>query len=211
VAGVHPAPDRPAAVLGDLLGPVAVLDLADAPGETGQWHAPSTVERDPALAAARPFFRGLERLHPVESDRVLRARALENIRERPADFARNLAANVTRLLFSVPMRPGVTPLGVAVYVLFNSLLLAGTAWAAVVLWRARGALAPETAPIALFAALGVAVHLPPSASPRMLLPVVPALVWLAAEAWRLRRGGGQPAGPAGTGSRAGAARAARTS
>ena len=152
------------------------------PTETGEWHEPNQVAWDPALAAFRPLFRSLEGVHPVESDRRLRARALANIRARPARYARNLAANVGRLLASAPMRPGLPPLGIAVYALFNALLAAAVAWAAARLWRRRGALAPETAPIAVFAAIAIAVHLPPSATPRMLLPVVPALLWLVAQA-----------------------------
>ncbi len=173
------------------------------PGETGEWHEPALVEQDPATAAYGPLFRELATLHPVESDRRLRELAQANIRARPLDYARNLAANTARLLFSVPMRPGLSPLGIAVYVLFNTLVLAATAWAAVLLWRRRRALAPETAPIALFAALAIAVHLPPSASPRMLLPVVPALLWLVAQAWAGRR---RPA-PSGRGARQRAPRA----
>ena len=159
------------------------------PGETGQWHEPALVEEDPAIAAYGPLFRELATLHPVASDRRLRDLAEANIRARPLDYARNLVANTTRLFFSFPMRPGLTALGIGVYVVFNTLLLAGVAWAAVVLWRRhrRGALAPETVPIALFAALAIAVHLPPSASPRMLMPVVPALLWLVVQAWAGRR------------------------
>lgn len=157
------------------------------PGETGEWHDPQRLDLNPEVAALRPLFGRLERVHPVESDRVLRERAVANIRARPLAYARNLAANTSRLLFSVPMRPGITSLGVGVYVLFNGLLLASVAWAAPVLWRRRRVLPHETLPIALFAGLAVAVHLPPSASPRMLLPVVPALLWLVAQAWAVRR------------------------
>ena len=175
------------------------------PGETGQWREPALVEQDPAIAAYGPLFRELAQLHPVESDRRLRELAGENIRERPLDYVRNLGANTTRLFFSVPMRPALTPFGIGVYVVCNTLLLAGVAWAAAVLWRERRrrAIAPETIPIALFAALAIAVHLPPSASPRMLLPVVPALLFLVIQAAACRR----PAGRSGRGARERAARA----
>jgi len=172
------------------------------PGETGQWHDPELLDRNPEVAAVRPLFRELGRMHPVESDRRLRELAFANIRDHPLLYARNLAANMSRLLFSVPMRPGITGLGIAVYAVFNGLLLVAVAWAAVVLWRRRRRLPPETAPIALFAALGIAVHLPPSAGPRMLLPLVPALLWLAALAWSARRR------PAPSGRRAGQDRSA---
>ena len=157
------------------------------PGETGQWHEPAKVATDPALAAYAPLFERLAALDPVRSDRRLRELALAHIRARPLAYARNLAANAARLVFSVPMRPRLPLFGIAVYVLFNSLLLCGVAWAAAVLWRRRGTLPPETAPIALFAVLAVAVHLPPSASTRMFLPVVPALLWLVAQAFAISR------------------------
>jgi hypothetical protein len=162
------------------------------PGETGQWHEPSEVPTDPALAAYAPMFRRLQAVEPVRSDEVLRERAIANIRERPALYARNLVANVSRLVFSAPMRPSLGPLSIATYGVFNVALLAGAGWAAAVLWRRRRTLAPETAPIALFAALAILVHIPPAASPRMLLPIVPALLWLIAQAaGRVARPGGR--------------------
>jgi hypothetical protein len=157
------------------------------PGETGQWHGPRAVMRDPALAAYRPLFRELRALDPVAADARLKALAIRHIRARPLAYARNLAANASRLAFSVPMRPGITPVGVALYVAFNTLLLGGAAWAAAVLWRRRAQAPPETAPIAAFAIVAVLVHLPPSAGPRMLLPIAPALVWLMAQAAVARR------------------------
>ena len=151
------------------------------PSKTGKWHEPVEVVRYPALAAYRPLFLRLEKVHPVRSDRWLRRLAIANIRARPAQYGRNLAANVGRLFFAAPMRPP-RPVSVAAYGVSNGLLLAGVAWAAVMLWRRRRALPPEAAPIALFAAVAIVVHLPPSASPRMLLPIVPALLWLIAQA-----------------------------
>lgn len=151
------------------------------PGETGQWHEPRDVLRDPALTPYRPLFRRLEGVDPVGSDRLLRRLAIANIRARPAQYGRNLVANTGRLLFSAPMRP-TRPLSIASYGLFNVMLLAGVGWAAVILWRRRRSLPPEIGAIALFAGVAIAVHLPPAASPRMLLPIVPALVWLIAQA-----------------------------
>ena len=152
------------------------------PGETGQWHSPVRVFRDPALASYRPLFRRLDEVHPLESDRVLRRLATENIRADPLAYARNLAANAGRLLFWAPMR-SARPWGlVALCVVFNGLLLVAVGRAARRLWRRRADRPPETVAFALFAAVAVAVHLPPSASPRMLLPVVPVLVWFVAVA-----------------------------
>jgi 4-amino-4-deoxy-L-arabinose transferase-like glycosyltransferase len=159
------------------------------PGETGQWHSPVRVYRDPALAAYRPLFRRLDRVHPLDSDLELRRRAIANVRARPGAYARNLAANVSRLLFSVPARSSRSAVQLGSLLIFNGALVLGLAWAArALLRRCRShALPPETVPFALLAVLAVAVHVPPSASPRMLLPVVPLLMWFLAQAGCPRR------------------------
>jgi hypothetical protein len=151
------------------------------PGETGQWHSPVRVHHDPALAPYRPLFRRLDAVHPLESDRELRRRAIANIQARPLAYARNLAANTARLVVFVPTRPVQPPAELAMYAFGNGTLLAGVAWACPVLWRRRRSLPAEAVPFMAFAALAVVVHLPPSASPRMLIPVVPVLVWLVAQ------------------------------
>lgn len=156
-------------------------------GETGSWHEPGAVFSDPALARLRPLFADLRRLDPVASDEALRARATANIRAHPVAYVRNVAANAARLFLAAPMRPGLSVARVGVDVLFNGALLAGLAWSVVLARRRRLALPPETVPFAVFAVLAIAIHLPPSASPRMLLPVVPALLWLVAQVDGARR------------------------
>lgn len=80
------------------------------PGETGQWHSPVRVYRDPALAPYRPLFLRLDEVHPLESDLVLRRHAMENIRAEPLLYARNVAANTARLLVFWPgARPSPRP------------------------------------------------------------------------------------------------------
>jgi hypothetical protein len=156
------------------------------PGETGQWHSPVRVFSDPAFAPYRAWFHHLDAVPPLRSDIELRDRAAANIRAKPLLFGRNLAANASRLLFYAPSRPAPAPAKLAIYLLFNGALVVAVVWAASTLRRRRTAVPPETAPITLFAALAIAVHLPPSASPRMLLPIVPPLVWLVALAATLR-------------------------
>jgi hypothetical protein len=156
-------------------------------GQTGAWHEPSSVFTDPALVRYRPFFASLQRLDAVQSDDALHDRATANIRSHPVAYVRNLAANVTRLFFAAPMSPGLSITRVAVNVLFNGALLAGLVWAAVLARRRRLALPAETLPFAVFAVLATTIHLPPSASPRMLLPIVPVLLWLVAQVDGARR------------------------
>ena len=156
------------------------------PGETGQWHSPLRVFRDDRFAAYRPFFRRLDEVHPLTSDRVLEREALRNIRAEPLLYARNLAANVSRLLVFAPASPARPPAQHLLLGLFNGLLLAGLAWAVPRL-RRQEPRDPRTIPFALFAALAVAIHLPPSASPRMFIPIVPVLVHLIAQGAEVRR------------------------
>lgn len=158
-----------------------------APGETGQWHSPGDVARQPALRAFRPLFGRLRTLDPVASDLALRRHALADARARPAAYARNLAANAGRLLFAVPMRPRLSLRRIGTDVVFNLGLLVAVGWAARLGWRRRVTVAPESGPIAAFALVAIAVHLPASASPRMFLPVVPAVFWLAARSAGPRR------------------------
>jgi hypothetical protein len=64
-------------------------------------------------------------------------------------------------------------------------------WAARSLLRRRHALAPETLPFAALAGLGLAIHVLPSADPRMTLPMIPLLVWLVVYASSRRSRGAQ--------------------
>lgn len=154
------------------------------PGETGEFHGERTVFEQAALAPARPLFRRLERLAPLQRDLALQRIARANIRARPAAWVRNVAANTARLWFLVPTRPAPPAGTVALYGLFSTALLGALAWAAVVLIRRRGDGGPPalTAPVAAFALAGLGIHLIPSADPRMTLPLVPPLVWLVAVA-----------------------------
>jgi hypothetical protein len=156
------------------------------PGETGQWHAAHTVFQQARFARYRPFFEHLRTLPPLERDAAMQSTAIANIRARPAEYARNLAANAARLWFLVPVWPRVAWGALALCWIFNGPLLLASAWAAATLIRNRGRLAPETFPIAAFAGIGLLLHLFPSADPRMLLPLVPALVWLIAQAAAVR-------------------------
>jgi len=154
------------------------------PGQTGEFHGARTVFEQSALAPARPLFRRLESLAPLQRDLALQRIARANVRARPPAWVRNVAANTARLWLLVPTRPGPPAGAVAMYVLFNTALLIALGWAAAVLVRRRrdGTLPALTGPVAAFAAAGLAIHLIPSADPRMTLPLVPLLVWLVAVA-----------------------------
>jgi hypothetical protein len=151
-------------------------------GETGQWHADHTVFQQVRLARYRPFIAHLQSLPPLARDAAMQSAAIANIRAHPAAYARNLAANAARLWFDAPFWPRESGGALALYWVFNGLLLLASGWAAATLVRNRRRLAPETFPIAAFAGIALLLHVFFSAYPRMLLPIVPALVWLIAQA-----------------------------
>jgi 4-amino-4-deoxy-L-arabinose transferase-like glycosyltransferase len=149
-------------------------------GQLGQWHAVHTVFRDPRLASYRPFFRHLRALHPLQADLALRHAAVKAALARPYAYLVNVLANVGRIFFGLPFS-FTLPIGALVgLIAFNGTLLAAVGAAVVRVVRARQSLPPEAVPFLLFAAIAFALHLLTSAEPRMLIPVVPALIWLVA-------------------------------
>jgi len=186
------------------------------PGATGTWHRPEAVAGETALRAHRPLFASLP-ADPVARDLALRRVAVANVRAHPLAYARNLGANASRLFFLWPMEPPRRAPVVASAVVFNGALALGVMWAGRRLWRRRRTLPPETLAFVLFAALGIGVHVPPSAQPRMLLPLVPVLAWLIAlaagatrpapaarQGWTVSAPVGWWGGPSGPSSSAGA-------
>ena len=70
--------------------------------------------------------------------------------------------------------------------LFNGALLAALVAAGASLRRARRPLPPEALPFLLFFGLGLAVHLLPTAEPRMVVPLIPIPLWLIGQAFYRR-------------------------
>jgi hypothetical protein len=151
-------------------------------GQLGQWHAVHTVFRDPRLAGYRPFFHYLKSLHPLGADLALRHAAVNAALARPGAYLVNVLANVGRIFFGLPFSFTIPVPALAGLVAFNGTLLAALGAAVAKVVRARQSLPPEAVPFLLFAGLAFAIHLLTSAEPRMLIPIVPALVWLIAHA-----------------------------
>jgi protoporphyrinogen oxidase len=150
------------------------------PGDLGDWQQAHLVFSDPNLAAHRPFFEGLRGLTLAEQNAELERRALVNIRDHPVKYLENVAANVSRMLFDTPYSYSRQRLSALYFALPNALLMGAMVLAALVAVRAHGSLPAPAAPFAIFAAVAFGLHALVSAYPRMLMPIVPALVWLAA-------------------------------
>jgi hypothetical protein len=160
----------------------------------GAWHAPHTVLTDPALAAYRPFFSYLNSLPPLQRDLELQHVALVQALAHPAKYALNLLANLGRMFLGFPFSFTLPTAVIVALILVNGTLLACLLAAARSLIRTRAPLPRETVPFLLFGALAFAVHLLPTAEPRMVVPIIPIPIWLIGQAWgrrtRTRIGGG---------------------
>ena len=158
------------------------------PNPLGEWHAPHTVLRDPALVSYRPFFNHLATLPPLQRDLALQHVAVAHALAHPAGYALNVLANVGRMFVGFPF-PFTLPVAViAGMFLINGALLAGLIAAFSAIRRRRVSLPRETIPFLLFAALAFAVHLFPTSEPRMVVPLIPIPIWLIGQALSRRRG-----------------------
>ncbi|MGH3109696.1 MAG: glycosyltransferase family 39 protein [Gaiellaceae bacterium] len=150
------------------------------PGDLGDWQQANRVFTDPDLAAHRPFFETLRGLTLPEQNAELERRALANIRDHPVEYLENAAANVSRLFFDAPYSYSRQRLSALYFAVPNALLLGAALVAAFVAVRVRGSLPAPALPFAIFGLSAFGLHVFVSAYPRMLMPVVPVIVWFAA-------------------------------
>jgi hypothetical protein len=157
------------------------------PQDLGDWRggAYEVVVSDPRLVHHRAFFRELSRLDPSEQNRRLEDAAFRNIREHPAKFAKNVAANVSRMWFDVPFSEKPEHLNVLYYLVPNSLILWSLLAGAIVLVARRSRLPAEMAGFAAFAAIGFGLHAVLAAYPRMLMPLIPIALFFVVYAFAL--------------------------
>jgi hypothetical protein len=150
-------------------------------GDLGDWQQANDVFTMPELAPHRPFFRTLRGLPLPRQNKELEHQALRNIRDHPGKYLKNVVANVSRMLFDTPYSYTEQRLGAAYFALPNGLLLGILAVAIVVALRARPARLPAPVwPFAIFAVSSFVLHAAVAAYPRMLMPIVPILVWFVA-------------------------------
>ena len=112
----------------------------------------------------------------------------------PGRYAGNVAANASRMLFNVPYSSRGFETRSLAFVVPGLVLVGLSRFRPRATLRASGALVPETVPFGLFAGVAFAVHLPISAYTRMLIPIMPLLVWLITYAARRSRSGSGASG-----------------
>jgi 4-amino-4-deoxy-L-arabinose transferase-like glycosyltransferase len=147
------------------------------PADLGDWHCAVDVFQIPWLAPHKAFFLAHQHDPPVAQNHALERQALHNIVHHPAKYAENIAANASRIFFNAPYSQRPIGLRTVPFILAGALLLILLALACVHLVRSSGPLPPEAAAFALFAVVSLLVHLPLSAYVRMLIPMVPPMLW----------------------------------
>jgi hypothetical protein len=148
------------------------------PNDRGDWHCASDVFSEDWLAPHRPFFLAHRNDTPTEQNRALERRALDNIREHPRAYAGNVAANASRMVSNAPYSRRGLGLRTIPFLVAGAILVALLGIALARLAYRRDTLPPEAVAFGLFAVASFAVHLPISAFVRMLIPILPPLVWL---------------------------------
>jgi hypothetical protein len=149
------------------------------PQDLGDWRggAYEVVVSDPKLVHHRDFFLQLAPLDPTEQNRRLEHRAIENIRGSPGKFAKNVAANVSRMALDFPFSETPETLSTLYYLIPNSLVLwALVASLALAAWG-RVSFGFDGIVFAFFGVLAFALHSVLSAFPRMLMPLIPVALW----------------------------------
>ncbi|MCW2985410.1 MAG: hypothetical protein JWR63_2980 [Conexibacter sp.] len=152
--------------------------------DLGEPHTDAQVASDPNLAQHRPFFAALP-TEPVARDEALRKAARTTIRKHPLRYARNVAANFSRLWIHWPYSFGQ---GAATLLLFAvpGLLLFAMVVASLVTLVRRRTFDVTLVPFAIFSAIAFAVHLAAAGYPRSIWPLVPFMAILATLAWESR-------------------------
>jgi hypothetical protein len=149
-------------------------------GDLGDWQQANDVFTNPNLAAHEPVFERLRGLDLPKQNAELERRAVENIVSHPLKYAENIAANVSRMFFDAPYSYTEQRLSAVFFALPNALLLSVALLAAVGAYRMRESLPAAAVPFGAFALVSFGLHALVAAYPRMLMPIVPVVVWFAA-------------------------------
>lgn len=147
-------------------------------GDLGDWHQAHLVFTDSALAPHRDFFESLRGLTLAEQNAEIEREALRNIAESPGSYAENVVANLSRMFFNFPYSRTEEQLNDLFYVVPNSLVLVALGFCAIVLLPRRRSLPPETGVFVALGGVALVLHALVATYPRMLMPVVPLIVWL---------------------------------
>ena len=151
------------------------------PGEWGSWLSPETVEEsEVARHFHGDFLTRTTKLPVLEREAAFAAKAQENLREHPAAFIRNLAANASRFFFGFPWSYQLERMRTHLLLWPHALLLAAfllSLWPALLRFRR---IPVEITVLLVFALIYIGGSLLLPANPRYFIPVIPfLLLWVA--------------------------------
>jgi 4-amino-4-deoxy-L-arabinose transferase-like glycosyltransferase len=147
------------------------------PGDLGDWQQANDVFTDPALAPHRPFFESLRGLTLAEQNARIQHEAVRTIVHHPANYAWNVVANVSRMLFNEPYSRTARQANDLFYALSNAVVIGAAVLSLLVLLGRRRSVQAETVPFLVLAAVAFGFHALLAAYPRMLMPIVPFVGW----------------------------------
>ena len=150
------------------------------PNDLGDWHPVSHVYEKPELAVNhRPFFDQVLKLPNIERDDAFKKRAVQNILQHPAKFAKNWIANVGRILFSYPFSYTPQKLSTYFYMLPNTFLVVFLVLSIYPAYRRRSSVPYEIRALLAFATISFAGTSLLSAYNRLFQPLVPIVaLWV---------------------------------
>jgi len=149
--------------------------------DLGEPHTDAEVAKSADLAQHRPFFAALPKA-PVARDAALRHEAKTQIRKHPLRYARNVAANFSRLWIHWPYSFGQGTATLLLFAVPGILLFSMVVLSLFTLVRRR-TFDVALVPFAVFSAIAFAVHLAAAGYPRSIWPLVPFMAVLATLAW----------------------------
>jgi hypothetical protein len=149
-------------------------------GERGSWFDVTQVASMPELEAHREFYLSTFALPGPERDRVLSARAMEQLKANPVGVAYNWICTQVRQWFGFPRAFHVEGLTRALYLLWNGPLVLGLLVMLCVGWRRVLSMGPVPTVLLLFAAIYYGGMSLAPGQPRYLVIILPVLwFWLA--------------------------------
>lgn len=158
-------------------GGASLFWMASPLNPCGDWHSASEVATTPQLAPHRTLFTWAAGVPEEKQDQALRNWAERYIKAQPDVYARSLVANASRLVWNFPYSFTSQKLRSLFFAIPNSFLMVFLALALAALARRRDRLA-ETGPALLLGGFALGGTLLLSAFARMLLPIVPAMVFV---------------------------------
>lgn len=146
--------------------------------EWGDYRPKLMLWKDERVNHHLPLFEKLKTLNYVERDELLKQKALENIRQNPGKYCKNLISNFGRLWFDYPFSYKYQRPQTLFYTFSNSFLLSAFVFCIYPILRKIKQVDVEIIFLGLFSSIFIGLSLCVFTYSRYLVPIVPALAIL---------------------------------